>query len=838
MKRTLVIVCSVILVLGAVGGVVFVSTQIPEVADQMPPYASPIFVTLTTPLNDATIPLNEPTTINLEAIGSPSIVEVELWVDGTRTFVSQSEKGLTQFTATWSWVPAKPGTHTLIARASDAQQRQGQSNIVRVVASHDTNPTAYLGYTTQAGDTIPVIAKKFNVPPQQVVDANPQISPNASIPAGQDVSVPVAESSVPGPDAESSATEPASSNPPPPPDTGQDAPPGQPDKSVFWIKGLAKLFNQSKIPAKPDLAAGVDGCSVKLIIADHALNEDGFYIYRLGQKPSLKPIATLTAHNGATPFVYGDADVAQGLYTYYVGEFNPSGNALSNPVQVQVTGTNCKKQEDALQLQDPILKTIQPLDKIYCYLKINDGDWQRVPHAPNTFISPNPPGIFDVSAYLASLPINSLKNQMTLELDCWGWKGNDLVSLGNAKQTVGPGPIQLVANQFSFNTILPAIDLPTGGIPGTTPSPLQFLGGSLPSIVPPSKFTNTNDPKVCSSHMPGVLAVLGGEFACQQAATAGNYAVLVWEWSGGCWPGESNCVSSIDGYRVYREDFPGPALVKDVQGQDLKTAIFPLPPQPWPPGPNDPLIVKLKYAALSMNCYWVRAYKEGVGESPDSQKICLPWETLNQVKDLHPANILTRGVTHEHTEYHVWDGPASICAHGLAGPGFGPDQIEVGYFHVNYDDCEGYYNVVSRGAVYFDLAGIPGNAFVNYARLEYDFVQNADSPVINGTAANEHLSCANRLMLGKEAWMGKNLGSQVYWIPGEAYQNLEPTNLAGVPNPLKVDVSGAVKEWLQGTRPNYGFVFRTKSEGLDHEDDNRCQTIYGNLTLKLSYQIP
>jgi hypothetical protein len=25
---------------------------------------------------------------------------------------------------------------------------------------------------------------------------------------------------------------------------------------------------------------------------------------------------------------------------------------------------------------------------------------------------------------------------------------------------------------------------------------------------------------------------------------------------------------------------------------------------------------------------------------------------------------------------------------------------------------------------------------------------------------------------------------------------------------------------------------------LDHEDDNRCQTIYGNLTLKLSYQIP
>lgn len=837
MKNMFYAGCFALIVLGFIAGIYYLNTQIPDVLEQMPPNASPVIVTLTTPSNDTAIPLNDSTTITVDAVGPQAIVSLELWVNGARLFNKTSESGLKQLTATWAWLPQSEGAHTLIARAMDAQQHEGQSNVVHIIATKDANPTIQVTYKPQAGDTLPIIAQKFKTPPQQVIDANPEINPNNPIPADQDVSVPIPDSSESGPGVDNSTPEQAPSNPPPPPpNLGQDAPSGPPNKWIFGIKALANLLSKSNPPAKPGLAAVVDGCNVKLIIADSALNEDGFYVERAGPKPTLKPIATLDAHNGATPFLYTDSNLVQGQYVYHIVTFNPAGQSLSNPAQVKITDGKCKKQNDVIQLKDPILKIAQPVDKVYCYLKINNGDWQRIPHAPNTFLPPSKQGTFDVSAYLKSLPISSIKNKMTLELDCWGWKGNNLVYLGNAKETLGAGQFQMKASQFEFNGALPAIDLPTGGLPGITPSPEQFLGGGLASIVPPTGLANTDNPKTCTAHMPGVLAVLGGEFACQQAITSGNYAVLVWEWKGGCWPGDSNCVKTIDGYRVYREDFPAPTLVKEAKGEGLKTALFPLPPQPWPLGPNAPVLAKAKYAALSKNCYFVRAYKDGVGESPDSQKICLPWETLSQTKTLSPANVLTRGVWHEHTEYYVWDGPASICKQGLAGPQAGPNEIQVGFFHSVYGDCDGYYNRVSRGAVYFDLSSIPKNAFLNFAQLEYDFKQ-VGNVQIGGTATNERINCATRLMLGTEAWMGKDFGKKVYWIPGENHKNLE-SNITTVPNPLKVDVADAVKEWLQGTRPNDGFVFRSGTEGLDHQDNNRCDAIYSNFHLKLSYQTP
>ncbi len=824
MKRAPLVGCFVIILLGLIGGLYYLGTQIPAVAEQMPPNASPIVVTLMTPLNDAAIPLNDATTIGVDAIGPQPMVAVELWVDGTRLFAKKSDVGLKQFTATWSWVPSSEGTHTLIARAMDVQQHEGQSNMVRVVASKDANPTTQIAYKARPGDTVPVIAQKFKVPPQLVIDANPQISPNAPIPTGQDVSVPIPGSEEPVPGADNSTPEPSSSNPPPPPpDTGQGAPAGPPDKNIFWIKAIVNLFSKSNPPAKPDLAAAVDGCNVKLTIADHAFNEDGFYIYRQGKKPSLKPVATLGAHAGTTSFIYTDANLTQDEYTYYVVAFNPGGNALSNLIQAQVIGTKCNKQNDLLELQEPILKTAQPLNKVYCYLKIGNGDWQRVPHAPNTFLLPSKQGTFDASAYLKSLPINTVKSQMTLELDCWGWKGSDLISLGNAKETVGPGPVKLKTNQFELTGLLPKPDFPTGGVPGITPFPEQFLEGSVPSIPPPTLLTNTDNPKVCTSHMPGVLAILGGEFACAQATTAGNYAVLVWEWLGGCWPGDSNCAPTIDGYRVYREDYPAPTVVKEAQGQGLKTAMFPLPPQLWPPGPNDSLIAKLKYAALSKNCYFVRAFKDGVGESPDSNHVCLPLDPgIKSPKTLQiPAgNWLTRYVYEE--ECSALKG---MDMHGLATSA-GPDQIEVGYLYTT-DGCN--FAWVARGAVWFDTSAIPTNAWITHSTLQYTLVK---TNYTTDVASNTHHSCANRLMVGKAEWTGVDFGEKKYWIPGEAYQNL-PADVAGLN--IAADVTSAVKEWVQGTHPNDGFVFRRSEEGMHTDWDSACTSIYKDFSLEVTY---
>ncbi len=823
MKRASFAGCFVVILVGLISGLYYLSTQIPDIAEQMPPNALPIVVTLTAPSNDALIPLNDATTIGVEAIGPQPIVAVELWVDGTRSFAKKSDVGLKQFAATWSWVPPSEGSHTLIARAVDAQQREGQSNFVRVLASKDANPTTQMAYKARAGDTVSAIAQKFKVPPQQLIDANPQISPNVPLPAGQDVSVPISGSLESGPGVESSSPEPSTGTPSPePPSSGQGVPPSPLDKNIFWFKSIANLSSKSNPPVKPDLAAGVDGCTVKLTISDHSFNEDGFYLYRQGKKPLLKPIALLAAHDGATPFLYSDSDLTLDTYTYYVVAFNPGGNALSNLLQVQVGDGKCKKQENVLE--DPILKITQPVDMVYCYLKIGNGDWQRVPHAPNTFLSPGPQGTFDVSAYLKSLSINTFKSKITLELDCWGWKGSALVYLGNAKETAGPGTLKVKGAQFEFTGLVPQPDLLTGGVPGITPSPEQFLEGSVSSIAPPTQLTNTDNPQVCTKHMPGVLAILGGEFACKQAITAGNYAVLVWEWTGGCWPGDSNCTLTIDGFRVYREDFPAPAVVKETQEQGLKTAIFALPLQMWPPGPNDSTVTKLKYAALSKNCYFVRAFKDGVGESGDSNHVCLPFDSgikKPQTTKIPATDWLTRYVYKE--ECNSFQGLEDM--HGLATSA-GPDQIEVGYYYTT-DGCNLAW--VARGAVWFDTSGIPANAWIVKSTLQYALGKTKYSGDI---ATNEFRSCANRLMVGTQKWMGIDFGEEKYWIPGESYANL-PTYL--VSQSVATDVTSAVKEWVQGTQPNYGFVFRQSQEGMHTDWDSACTSIYKDFSLEVTY---
>lgn len=829
MKKAGFIGCLIIVLLGLIGGGVLLVTQIPDVAEQRPSNSSPIIVTLTTPPNDATIPLNDATTISVDAIGPAPIVAIELWVDGVRLFTKTSDAGVNPFTAVWAWQPSSEGTHTFVARARDAQQREGQSNLVRVTASKNEDPTTQVAYKTQPGDTVPIIAQKFKTTPQQVIDANPQINPNNPLPPGQDVAVPVPEQPEPGPGAENSTPEASSENPPPPPNPGQDAPPNPPDKTWIWIKALATLFAKSNPPAKPELTAVVEGCNVKLTIVDKAFNEDGFYLHRDGAKPSLKPIATFGEKSGTGAFNYTDANLAQGTYVYSIEAFNAAGNALSNVAQVKIADSQCASSIDWSKVFPVFkLKAKQAVDKVYCYLKINDGAWNRIPHADNTFLLPNAQGTFDVEAYLKGLPIVTL-NKLTLELDCWGWKGNQLIHLGKAKETLS-GQVQMIANQFEVTgEIPPMIDLSgLGGIPGITPGAQNFLSGEVPAILPPGNLKRTTDPKECTSHMPGPLAVLGGAFTCQATTSNSNYAVLVWEWIGGCWPGQTQCVPHVDGYRVYREDFPAPTLVKQIKGEGVKVAMFTLPPQPWPLAADAPLFAKVKYQALAKNCYIVRAYKDGVGESPDSQKICLPWEMLSQTKNLTPSFLLSRSVWHEHRE--------GLCSYGTAQPPVPAGQILAGYFHTYDDNC--YYNSAWRGAVYFDLGSIPKNAIINYARLEYDLVKLPDQAILNGTTTGQKINCGNRLMLGKAEWMGKDFGDQKYWIPGETYTMVEPTDLTSFPNPLQVNVTSAVKEWVQGTRPNYGFVFRSGVEGLNHEDKNRCEAFYGNFHLVVSYQMP
>src|SRR5512135_2142106 len=80
MKKVALLGCLLVIALLAVGGGVFLFTQIPPVASQLAPDSAPLLVTLAMPANASTVPLEQLTTITAEAIGGRPIVALELWI--------------------------------------------------------------------------------------------------------------------------------------------------------------------------------------------------------------------------------------------------------------------------------------------------------------------------------------------------------------------------------------------------------------------------------------------------------------------------------------------------------------------------------------------------------------------------------------------------------------------------------------------------------------------------------------------------------------------------------------------------------------------------------------
>jgi hypothetical protein len=149
------------------GAIVFLTTRVPTVAQQLPPNAVPIFVTLTTPLNGTTVPLNNFASVAADALGARPIIALELWVDDMPVQTENAPSAdLKQFGTFWTWTPASQGEHTLLVRATDADHRIGVSNVVRVTASQEANTVLAVSYQAKLSDTVQTVAQKFKTTPQ------------------------------------------------------------------------------------------------------------------------------------------------------------------------------------------------------------------------------------------------------------------------------------------------------------------------------------------------------------------------------------------------------------------------------------------------------------------------------------------------------------------------------------------------------------------------------------------------------------------------------------------------------------------------------------------------
>ena len=240
-----------------------------------------------------------------------------------------------------------------------------------------------------------------------------------------------------------------------------------------------------------------------------------------------------------------------------------------------------------------MLTTSKNVDKVYCYLSVNQGPWTRIPPGTNEFVYPTA-GEFDLSKYLDSLISPPPPQDVTLELECWGWSGDTLEYLGYLEQIIKKGNIELIAKDFAL--IASALDLL---------SPDTGLSGTPSDIAPPYNLEFTRDFDVCFDRYNDVLFDETATTICNWMTN--GYTTLIWDWIPGCAyePCPFN-IEDIGGYHIYR-DSPGtdPALVSTIVNPKIHIAMI-------PPGSSGGGNVPLKY--------FVRAYR-GEQESMDSPHI-------------------------------------------------------------------------------------------------------------------------------------------------------------------------------------------------------------------------
>ena len=151
-----------------------------------------------------------------------------------------------------------------------------------------------------------------------------------------------------------------------------------------------------------------------------------------------------------------------------------------------------------------------------------------------------------------------------------------------------------------------------------------------------------------------------------------------------------------------------------------------------------------------------------------------------------------------------------------------PDELFVGYSS-NYDagtqpcPCWEWVACTWRGFVYFDLTSLTGKGIVG-AELRF----NESSNFQGGGLATNETECIASLNIANAPYNGWNTPMDVMFSGPDTGDN----------------VSWLVRDWVDGTKPNHGLVFRGKNESLPGKQNVECQAVLTNLELFVLYTNP
>ena len=408
------------LVMGAAG--YFGLRQIPSVTAQLASQDE-ITVIIVNPASGGRYPADAAIPFTALARGDQPITALELWMDGELVDSQPPGEGddSTFFYKTWRRMPLTAGEHLFVVRARTAGEAVGTSNIVRIQASE---PAGFaLLHTVKPGDKWDTLTQSCNTSLEAIAGQNPDLDPAADPPVGEQVQIPCGSMLPSQANAGQAVT-------PPLTEQGDTSPSSPPGNVGFWLSNL--LSPALALSTAPGLTAGLEGCTVQLLVQDNSTDEQGFEIWRSGVS-GFDRIATLGSNAGAS-FSYEDTAQQPGQVQYMVSALNTKGKAPSNIATVNVPDGACGTPENtAISYSNGILTVPMSLDVAYMYASLDKGAWQRLPPGDDFFTPTN--GEVDLRQYLDPL-LTAYPEARQANMNVWGWSNGALQNLGNLSVTL------------------------------------------------------------------------------------------------------------------------------------------------------------------------------------------------------------------------------------------------------------------------------------------------------------------------------------------------------------------------------------------------------------------
>ena len=447
--------------------------------------------------------------------GPNPILSTELWINGVLSGIDGIPgEGQASWQSIYTWLPARPGVYSLVATAVDDQGNKVFSNPVPVVlkspetvnvdessgAGSDSTGNGGAGEADQ-GDTgaaagyQPVVhpSEGLPQPPPNMVPLNTTITPSE---------------------------------------------PWQGSIGEWWTSMTNDL-----IPTAPELVVEAGNCGANLFIHDRSDNEEGFRIYRNYMfTVGFDLIAELSSNPGQSWLSYSDPEAAGGV-TYVVEAFTSKGSTPSNFASVNAPLEDCEYALAPKLVASIKLGKLAPkpdVDKTYCYKTFGGDYWSRSPDI----------GFYndDSPKQLATFNLkdengNQVAVTKDLELDCWGWQGDALISLGrltfDGLSSENPGKHQVSNENLTAEVIVdkweflnpPMIPMGGGGGPEVGLAPdyeivynLAWDDDLWDIIFSHDFFTNdkmpimstkiTYDLDECKAHLPAWFGGLNEDAHC------------------------------------------------------------------------------------------------------------------------------------------------------------------------------------------------------------------------------------------------------------------------------------------------------------------------------------